>query len=455
MKAMKGKQPDFDNEDDFDDEDAIDDSDLVADLLDDGYRVVQLGDLAVEEEPFLIDTVGLPPPTLSLEDVLRQLTAGELGLPLNELAVFSDLNQAAAGVVRKQWPLIPVAVRRLTIETLVTAAETQLELLLAPFLRLALDDSDGVVRRLAIEGLLDDTADDLLGRLVWLLENDTDEAVRAAAAAALGPFVLAGELDELGPALAMRAEDALLAVTGDRTAPLIVKQRALESLAYSGEAGVAQLIEEAYYSPIAGFRLSALRAMGHSADIRWRRLARAELRNPDPAMRAEAANACGALEASRALPDLLRLLSDDVKQVRLNAIYALGQIGGREAGRALLALVNGDDALEALAAEDALEELAFASELAAGVAQFEELERSEEEDDEGEETTTLTGSWTTTMQMMHSTPSSQPTLPTLLWMMNTLTMISQVSTIPTIPTTTWVNMPHESETQTAGAHVFV
>ena len=74
-------------------------------------------------------------------------------------------------MVRKQWPLIPVAVRRLTIESLVTAAETQLELLLAPFLRLALDDSDGVVRRLAVEGLLDDTADDLLGRLVWLLET--------------------------------------------------------------------------------------------------------------------------------------------------------------------------------------------------------------------------------------------------------------------------------------------
>ena len=65
-----------------------------------------------------------------------------------------------------------------------------------------------------------------------------------------------------------------------------------------------QLIEDAYYSPDESRRLSALVAMGRSADVRWRRLARAELTNPDPAMRAQAAFACGELETQACTPRL-------------------------------------------------------------------------------------------------------------------------------------------------------
>jgi HEAT repeat protein len=70
--------------------------------------------------------------------------------------------------------------------------------------------------------------------------------------------------------------------------------------------------------------------MGRSADIRWRGPVRVELRNPSSAIRAEAARACGELEAGAALHDLLDLLFDEDRQVRLAAIFALGRIGGRE-----------------------------------------------------------------------------------------------------------------------------
>src|SRR5690606_33021985 len=137
-------------------------------------------------------------------------------------------------------------------------------------LRIALQDSDPTVRRLAIAGLSDvsdDTESDLLGPLIDILRNDDHVEVRAAAAAALGNFVLAGELDEMDSALAMRAEQVLLETLREPDEPILVQSRALESIAYSGETGVRQLIEEAYYSPDEMLRVSALIAMGRSADV--------------------------------------------------------------------------------------------------------------------------------------------------------------------------------------------
>jgi HEAT repeat protein len=228
------------------------------------------------------------------------------------------------------------------------------------FLRIAVDDSDSIVQRFAVNGLAEEGASvDLLGRYVQFLVAADDMDLRAAAAAALGSYILDGELEELDAAMAMRAEQALMAVLTDPQAPAHVQAPALESIAYSGELGVRQLIEDAYYSPDEIRRLSALVAMGRSADVRWRRMVRAELTNPDPAMRAQAAYACGELEAKSALSDLLKLLSDREQQVRLAAMFALSHIGGPQARNALQSVQATGDEVEAFAAEQALEEMDF------------------------------------------------------------------------------------------------
>ena len=121
--------------------------------------------------------------------------------------------------------------------------------------------------------------------------------------------------------------------------------------------------------------------MGRSADIRWRRLVRAERRNPSSAMRAAAAVACGELEAKAAVSDLLDLLEDPELPVRLAAIFALGRIGGKEARRALEGIAASDED-EAEAAEVALEEMLFyAGPDAAALSLFDENEDEESLDD--------------------------------------------------------------------------
>ena len=98
-------------------------------------------------------------------------------------------------------------------------------------------------------------------------------------------------------------------------------------------------------------------------------------------MRAEAAIACGELEAKAALSDLLDLLEDEEAAVRVAAIFALGRLGGKAAQRALAAIAGSDadaDADEAEAAELALEEMLFYA--GAGTADAPLFESGEEEE---------------------------------------------------------------------------
>jgi HEAT repeat protein len=316
-------------------------------------------------------------PRFTVQELLTHLIQRTTTIAARDLFVFSDLTRQDAELVRQEWELINVEQRRQLVQSLVDVADADVAWQLGRLLRIALTDPDPIVRRLAIEGLWEDGGSDLIGPLVQILHNDDEPVVRAAAAATLGAYVLAGELDELDSAFAMRAEEALLAVLRNPDEALEVQCRALESIAYSGETGVRQLIEDAYYSPEEELRVSALVAMGRSADTRWRGLARAELQNPSAPMRVEAARACGELEVQKAERELVDLLADDEQMVRLAAIFALGRIGGRRAQEALRTLADSDDAVDAEAADLALEEMLFSS-------SDEGLEIFDEEDEDDE-----------------------------------------------------------------------
>lgn len=350
--------------------DELDEIDDLSDL----HGLDELGDL---DE--YVDEVTAARGRFTVAQLLQRLRTDAESLDLRDLFVFSDLSRGEMALVEAELALVPVAHRRRLLRELTLAVDDFLELDLSRLLRVAMRDADATVRRLAIEGLWEETDPELLGPLVSLLAGDDDHGVRAAAAAALGAFVLAGELEEMDSALTMRAEQALLNVLQTPGEPVQVQGRALESLAFSSEAGLRQLIEDAYYAPEEELRLSALRAMGRSADTRWRRMARAELSSPDASMRAEAARACGELEARAATQEIIDLLEDSSADVRLAAIDALGHLGGKEARDALRLMANEGEEAEAAAAEVALEEMGFFAE--AGAVPLYDEEADEADDD--------------------------------------------------------------------------
>lgn len=311
-----------------------------------------------------VNQLGAP---LSVQELFAKIEKSPDTVTAFDLFSLSDLTRAEMEFVWSQWPKLPLEQRIHIIEQVVETAQDELELVPSDFLRIALRDESARVRQLAIEGLWEDESEDLIGPYIQILQQDPAAEVQAAAANALGAYIYLGELEELAPALAMRVQQSLFEVLEDESQPLVVRCRALESVAFSSDDGLRQLIEDAYYSPFEEMRLSSLRAMGRSYDLHWRKMAQTELQNPDPAMRAEAAVACGELEHKAALPELIKLLQDEEQLVRIASIYALGHIGGKQARNALRQIADGSEEEEAEAAEEALDEMLFLSEVAAMV----------------------------------------------------------------------------------------
>jgi HEAT repeat protein len=263
---------------------------------------------------------------------------------------------------RHEWPSIALDRRREVVRKLVELSEDSFELDFETLFRLALEDSDPEVRVTSLEGLWESENTSLVHTFVTLLQQDDDERVRAAAAQALGKFVLLAEFDKVPSRIAARMEAALLATLDASDTPLLVRRRALEAIAPRNIPGIPARIEAAYHSEEPDEQLSAIFAMGRTSDPRWLAALMEELQHDDAERRYEAAVACGEIEDARAVPALRRALSDDDRDVQLASISALGCIGGREARQALIAIIErGDEQLQG-AAEEALEEMSVSEE---------------------------------------------------------------------------------------------
>jgi HEAT repeat protein len=295
---------------------------------------------------------------MDYKEILVHIANSDEHLKARYLYALSDMNREQLVLFQQVWPGIEARRRRSVIHNLVEFTEHSFEVNFDPIFLLAMGDEDSEVRTAAIEGLWENEDQALIAPLVHLLRTDEASTVRAAAAVALGRFVLLGELEEIDSAPAMLAEEALLETLHQATEEPEVRRRAVESIAYSSEAGVREIIEAAYYDEDEKMQASALFAMGRSADPYWSKVILRELDNLNPELRFEAARACGELEARAAVEQLAPMaLNDPDREVQEAAVWALGRIGGREARRALEACYESEDEALSQAAAEALDEM--------------------------------------------------------------------------------------------------
>jgi HEAT repeat protein len=293
----------------------------------------------------------------TLEGLLQTLSGGSVSP--SELYTLSDLSSSEAEAFWPSWAELPTETRRSIAWMLLEIAEEDLEVNFCAFFRQALADDDAEVRRAAVEGLWEDENVRLVPLLAERLLKDPAAEVREAAAVALGRFLLLGELEKIRPRPHQEAFRALLTACGAAEENAEVRRRALESLAYSGETAVADLIRSAYQDPDETTRVSAVLAMGRSGDGGWAGDVMRELESSNPEMRCEAARACGELALEEAAPILIDMLDDVGIDIQEAAIWALGQIGGDEARRVLRACSRSDSEAIRQAALDAQRELEF------------------------------------------------------------------------------------------------
>jgi HEAT repeat protein len=292
-------------------------------------------------------------------DMIQEVTSD---LSFSSLYGLSDLGQEERERLVEVWSHVELPQRRRIVQALIEITDASFLVDFGALFRLCLVDEDAEVRALAVHGLWEDHDWNLASTLIRLLREDPVPEVRATAAAGLSDFVLQGELQDRAQARAARVRDALLDALDPVREPLEVRRRALESLAYASDSRVTALIGAAYDDDECAMRVSALFAMGRSADPVWAPMVLQELDNSEAEIRYEATRACGELQLAQAVPPLEALTQDPDREVKETAIWALGQIGGPEARRVLEACYEyGDESIreaveEALANMDLIRE---------------------------------------------------------------------------------------------------
>ena len=309
----------------------------------------------------------------------------------------SGLQTHELSLLKKNWAKISVQRRRDILDDMEEFTESDPLMAFEPVGYLALKDTDPQVRLTATRLLWEESSLELAHTLLHMLETDEDEEVRAGVASALGNFIYLGEIEEVPKTIFKQVENQLIH-TFRSTEPPSVRRRALEALGFSTRAEIPSLIEAVYNSGDDEWTVSALFAMGRSADLRWEADVLAMLDHTNPNIRMEAARAAGELDLERALPALLELLEDSHAEVRSAAIWSLSQTGGEGVEEALESLLeDNEDEDEAGLIEDALDNLAFNQDfrplelfdfdqdtLAGFIHEIDDLEEADEEDLEDE-----------------------------------------------------------------------
>lgn len=288
---------------------------------------------------------------------LHQTDHFEAVLPAGAVYGLSDLVDESVAALKQAWPEIPVEQRRRTVRLLAEISETNFDLDFEALSYLAFEDPDPEVRAEAVGMTWYVDSERMYHRLMKLVKDETP-VVRAAAVEGLGRYIRDGELEEFDARLAEQAQRLVLARYDDLREDDEVRRRALEAISFCGNPRVPDMIYEAYYSDDLPMKVSALFAMGSSCDARWKDIVLKELNNREPEIRFEAVRAAGQLELTAAVRRLIELAYEDDYEIRLMSVWAMGEIGSKEAREALAGIMeladqNEDDEL-AEAAEEAL-----------------------------------------------------------------------------------------------------
>lgn len=300
-------------------------------------------------------------PRVTFEENLAKIKDLDQPLPTSALYALSAMTPERQTQFEAIWPGLD-AVRKFKVAaSMLDLTEELAELDFSSVYVFLLHDSDPRVRAKAVEGLAEDESRAVLGEFLKLLENEPSPEVREKVALNLAHFALFAETGRLPQRWVDRLRDTLLGQAEAGKNPPEIERRVIEALGYfNNNEQVTKIIERAYRSENEMLKAAALRAIGRNINPRWLPELGKEMSSPLALHRYEAATASGEMGSKELLPSLLRLSEDSDRQVRLAAIWALGQVGGPEAQRTLRVLVKSENSAEREAAQEALKDLAFA-----------------------------------------------------------------------------------------------
>jgi HEAT repeat protein len=299
---------------------------------------------------------------LPIEKIITDLTDNNLPLLNARLANLSNLNLQQLKLLNDVLQTIDVKRRRRIIRRLYELAEDDICLGFDEIFKHCLRDEDEEVRNLSIEGLWENEETSLIEPLINLMEHDSSSKIQAAAALALGRFVMLAEHQKIAKENISRLSQLLLTTLANSSKPIDVRRRSLEAVAPLNLPRVKQAINDSYNNANPMLKVSAIYAMGKNCDPHWLPILLSELSASDFEMRYEGAVSCGELGEKVAIPYLIELINDDDADIQMASIQALGKIGGSEVREYLKKCINHQSEAIRQAAIQALHELEIISE---------------------------------------------------------------------------------------------
>ena len=300
----------------------------------------------------------------SFQTIVDSLLDTKRDFPRRYLNQFSDMGTDELEAIQDAWPRVGLSRKLSLLEGLESLAEEDTLVSFDEFARPLLHDPDASVRVHALRLLRESTDMKLASPILVLLKHDPDVNVRAEAADFLSYFVALGELEEI-PWEAYSQVQAGLLESARGEDETHVKRNALESLGFSSNEEVIQLIESALSRRDSEWQASALVAIGRSADERWEEEVLLGMADADTRVRLAAVQAAGNLALKSARTMLLRMLEEeDDDDVTGAIIWSLSQIGGEDVRTYLENLLDQtEDDEQAEYLEEALDNLAFTEDL--------------------------------------------------------------------------------------------
>ncbi|SRR6266498_806922 len=325
---------------------------------------------------------------LSFQKVLDALLDNSTEFPQRYLREFSDIGTLELRTLLDVWPRVVLSRKLSLLEELTTLSDNDTLVSFDDFACALLTDPDPQVRIRAIRLLHEYEDPKIVPSYLDMLKSDADTNVRVAAANAINLFVDLGELEEIPENIYHQIEDALLmSITGEDDSR--VRRTALESLGYSSRPEVSTLIQSSFHREEPSWKVSALIAMGRSADDRWDEDVTRSLVSENDSIRKAAVQAAGELSLKSTRPLLLKMLGEEEDDEIVSAIiWSLSQIGGEDVRTYLESLLDQleEDDEQIAFLEEALDNLAFTEDLERfdllAVDPEDELVELEEDDDE-------------------------------------------------------------------------
>jgi HEAT repeat protein len=278
----------------------------------------------------------------SIEDVLKVLHTGGASAPDETLiAGLSDLTEEELAQLQPVWAGLDIAYRQMILEVLVDELDNRYEVNYDAVALMSLSDTDARVRRAAIELLATTGEVTSIEPLLNIIRHDSDVTVRAEALRTFGQFMLLGELGKLPSRIVDDVSRLTLEIWDNRNQPSLLRARALEALANTSHKEINSFIHEAYASTEDELRIAAIVAMGRTFDVEtWGDIILEELEGSSEDALLESVRSAGELQLTDAVPLLSRMFNDAERDLQSTIVWALGEIGGKEAGRILEALAD-------------------------------------------------------------------------------------------------------------------